>query len=80
MKPHDTFILWKGHGRMNRRAAIENVSDYKAVDTEKLQGLLMAGRRTAIKIGTEAGARIQVGKRVLWNVSKVQKYLDQISE
>lgn len=65
---------------MNRRTQIDNIADYKAVDTETLQGLLTAGRKTAVEIGTAAGARIQVGRRVLWNVAKVQKYLDAISE
>lgn len=65
---------------MNRRKTIENIGDYKAINTEELQGILMSGRKTAIEIGMAAGARIQVGRRVLWNVDKVQKYLDEISE
>lgn len=51
-----------------------------AVSTEGLQCLLSAGRATAVEIGMAAGARVSVGRRVLWNVSKVQKYLDEISE
>ena len=51
-----------------------------AVSTEGLQCLLSAGRATAVEIGTAAGARVSVGRRVLWNVSKIQKYLDEISE
>ena len=47
-----------------------------AVDTAGLQSLLSAGYPTAVEIGTAAGAKIHVGKRVLWNVSKVKKYLD----
>ena len=50
-----------------------------AVDTAGLQSLLSAGYPTAVEIGA-AGAKIHVGKRVLWNVSKVKKYLDEISE
>jgi len=33
---------------------------------------------TAVKIGEAAGAKIQIGKRVLWNIGKVKKYLDAI--
>lgn len=51
-----------------------------AVDTAGLQSLLSAGYPTAVEIGTAAGAKICVGRRVLWNVSKVKKYLDEISE
>ena len=54
--------------------------DKKLVDTEDLQAILCVGRQTAVKIGKTAKARVQVGKRVLWNVSKVQKYIDEISE
>lgn len=52
----------------------------KVVDTEGLQEMLSSGRKTALRVGTAAGARIQIGRRVLWNVSKIQNYLDDISE
>lgn len=58
----------------------ENSAAPKAVDTAGLQALLNVGRYTATKIGTDAGARIQIGRRVLWNVEKIQRYLDEISE
>lgn len=48
------------------------------VSTDELKGLLSCGRYTATKIGTEAGARVQMGKRLLWNREKIQKYLDEI--
>lgn len=50
------------------------------VDTLGLQELLCAGRPAAVRIGTDAGARVQSGRRVFWNVKKVQRYLDEISE
>lgn len=65
---------------MNKRAGITKVSDCKAVDTAQLQGMLNSGRKTAVEIGTAAGAKIKIGRRVLWNVRKVQEYLDAISE
>lgn len=49
------------------------------IDTAELQQLLCAGRKTAIQIGTAAGARIKVGTRVMWNVKKISEYLDSIS-
>ena len=49
------------------------------VTTERLQNILDCGRPTAVEIGTLAKARVVVGRRVLWNVSKVQKYLDRIA-
>lgn len=51
-----------------------------AVDTKELQAMLSCGRETALKVGTEAKARFQVGKRVLWNVARVQDYLNSLAE
>lgn len=50
------------------------------VDTAELQQLLCAGRSTAQEIGKAAGARIQIGRRVMWNVEKVRAYMDSISK
>ena len=57
----------------------EMVMNQVAVTTENLQNILDCGRPTAVEIGTLAKARVEIGRRVLWNVSKVQKYLDSIS-
>ena len=54
--------------------------DKICVTTEGLQDLLDCGRATAVEIGGQAGARIEVGKRLLWNVSKVQSYIDRLAE
>ena len=51
-----------------------------AVDTDGLMQILQCGRRTAVDIGKLSKARINVGRRVLWNVSKIQNYIDDISE
>ncbi|MGN9018237.1 hypothetical protein ACTNBM_04480 [Lachnospiraceae bacterium HCP1S3_C3] len=65
------------------RATNQNESiisqDRLAVTTERLQNILDCGRPTAVEIGTLAKARVEIGRRVLWNVSKVQKYLDTIA-
>lgn len=65
---------------MKKRLMSEVSEETLAVDTLGLQRLTNSGRQTATKIGVEAGAKIYVGKRVLWNVSKVRKYLNEISE
>ncbi len=48
--------------------------------TPELASMLGCGEATAIKIGTEAKARMKVGRRVLWNIAKVQEYLNTLSE
>lgn len=49
------------------------------INTTELQALLSCGRASAVKLGMEAQARVEVGKRVLWNLQKVQQYLLQCS-
>ena len=49
------------------------------VTTDELQTLLGGGRKSAVDIGELAEAKIQLGKRVLWNVEKVRIYLNLIS-
>lgn len=50
------------------------------VDTTALQKMLSCGRYTAVRIGTLANARIQIGRRLLWNIKQIQQYLDDIAE
>lgn len=49
------------------------------ISTNDLRELLSCGMSTATKIGIEAEARVQIGKRVLWNVDKVQRYLNEMN-
>lgn len=51
-----------------------------SVDIEGLSAMLSCGQATAKKIGEDAKARIAIGRRVLYSVSKVQKYLEAIAE
>ncbi len=55
-----------------------NFNSRLLISTSDLRELLSCGRSTAMKIGIEAGARVQIGKRVLWNVNKVQRYLNEL--
>lgn len=62
------------------RKTLDRKNDgFITVNAETLAGMLDCGRATAVKIGIESGARIYVGRRALYNVSKVQNYLNQIS-
>ena len=49
-----------------------------AVTTDRLMEYLDCGRLTAVKIGEAAGGRIKIGKRVLWNLRKIQDYVDAL--
>ena len=48
------------------------------VDTNGLMALCSCGMQTATEIGNKAGAKVKVGKRTLWKVSIVKKYLEEL--
>lgn len=55
-------------------------TDNLAVNTSMLMKMLNCGKPTAIKIGTEAGAKIVIGRKILWNPRIIRRYLDNIAE
>ena len=61
------------------KSAFHHNTPRLTVTTDELQALLGCGRKSAVDIGELAEARIQLGKRVLWNVEKVKIYLNLIS-
>lgn len=50
-----------------------------AITTDELQAMLSCGRYSAVQVGDAAEARIQIGKRIFWNVEKVKAYINLIS-
>ena len=54
--------------------------EYVTVNADTLAGLLNCGRATAVKIGSGAGAKIQIGRRTLYKVTIIEKYLEAIAE
>lgn len=62
-----------------RRTKEQDSFQVLAVDAEGLATLLSCGQATAKKIAEDAEARITVGRRVLYCVHKIEKYLDEIS-
>lgn len=65
---------------MNKTIKNENINLPKLlVDTEELRYILSCGRESAVKIGEASGARFNSGRRVLWNVKKIQNYLDEMA-
>lgn len=65
---------------MNATIKSDSLSDRVTLTSDELALVMGCGRKAAVNAGIEAGARIKIGRRVLWNVKKVQEYLDQISE
>lgn len=63
-----------------RRTKDREAEQLLAVDIDKLAAMLSCGQASARKIGEDAGARVMVGRRVLYSVSKVSKYLEAIAD
>lgn len=49
------------------------------VDTEELQQILSLGRKSTVEIGVAAGAKVIIGKRIVWNLKKIEEYLYSIA-
>ncbi len=58
-----------------RKTKANNISDAIMITTEQLMQKMNCGYQTAVTIGTEAEARIYIGRRVWYNVEKIEKYL-----
>ncbi len=57
-----------------------NLNQKRLVDTNNLMEILDCGKHTAIKIGTNARAKVCMERKLFWNVKLIQQYLDSISE
>lgn len=63
-----------------RKTTQSNAAHPLTVDIHKLMEMLCCGEVTARKIGEEAGAKICIGRRVLYRVCKIEEYLDDLSD
>lgn len=46
--------------------------------SDQLQQKLNCGHQTAVKIGKEARARIYIGRRVWYDIKKIENYIDRL--
>ena len=60
--------------------SINELNQKLLVNTPELMRLLSCGRPKAIEVGTEAGARVMLGRKLMWNVAAVREYLDSITD
>ena len=62
-----------------RKTGANNTNDALMITTSQLMQKMNCGYQTAVTIGTEAQARIYVGRRVFFNVKKIENYLETIA-
>ena len=63
-----------------RARAMNTVSgETRLMDTEELRAYTNLGRNKAMELGEEIGAKVKIGKRVLWDRVKIDQYLNELT-
>ncbi|MCB7317148.1 hypothetical protein [Lacrimispora sp. 210928-DFI.3.58] len=63
-----------------RARAMNTVSGAsRLMDTEELRAYTNLGRNNAMKLGEEIGAKVKIGKRVLWDRVKIDRYFNELT-
>ena len=63
-----------------KRRTRSDLSNKKYVDVNELREIISLGRNNCMKIGSDAGAVIRIGRRTLYNIDKILDYMDNIAE
>ena len=73
------FNLERGH--VMRKTNNHYSNNALIVDVKGLQELLSGlGKQSCIAIGEKSGAIVRIGRRKLYNVRRIEEYLDSITE
>jgi len=64
---------------MRARAMNMAAGESRLMDTEELRAYTNLGRNNAMKLGEEIGAKVKIGKRVLWDKVKIDQYLNNLT-
>ena len=63
-----------------RKTNIIETDNKITVDINGLQAMLSVGKNTAADVGEKAGAVVRIGRRKLYNVKKIEEYMQQLTE
>ena len=58
---------------------MEKKEKARLLDTEELRAYVCHGRNNAMKLGVNSGAKIKIGRRVLWDRTKIDQYLNSLT-
>lgn len=64
---------------MRARAMNTVAGESRLMDTEELRAYTNLGRNNAMKLGEEIGAKVKIGKRILWDKVKIDQYLNDLT-
>lgn len=61
-----------------KRRKIE-ANNNRLMDTDELRAYTSLGRNKSMELGINAGAKIKVGKRTLWDKAKIDQYINELT-
>lgn len=64
---------------MRNRTVTTTVGESRLMDTEELRAYTNLGRNNAMKLGKEIGAKVQIGRRILWDRRKIDEYFNSLT-
>ncbi|MCH1971639.1 hypothetical protein MCI89_04660 [Muricomes sp. OA1] len=64
---------------MRNRTVTAEAGQARMMDTEELRAYTNLGRNSAMKLGEEIGAKVQIGRRVLWDRRKIDEYFNSLT-
>lgn len=64
---------------MRNRTVTATVGESRLMDTEELRAYTNLGRNNAMKLGEAIGAKVQIGRRVLWDRRKIDEYFNSLT-
>ena len=64
---------------MRERTTTIAIGGARLMDTEELRAYTNLGRNNAMKLGEEIGAKVNIGKRVLWDRVKIDQYFNELT-
>lgn len=64
---------------MRPRAMNTVTGESRLMDTDELRAYINLGRNNAVKLGEKIGAKVKVGRRVLWDKAKIDQYLNELT-
>ncbi|MDY2814580.1 MAG: hypothetical protein SOU03_11630 [Dorea sp.] len=64
---------------MRNRTVTMAAGESRLMDTEELRAYTNLGRNNAMKLGEEIGAKVRIGRRVLWDRRKIDEYLNSLT-
>lgn len=71
---------YKPQPQPRKKKTAVDLNNRLLVNTHELMTTLGCGRPSAIEVGTKAGAKVMLGRKVMWSLTAVRKYLDSTTE